>query len=92
MRKSLEEWKKRGLLKTLKRKRHILIGHILRHDGLMKTIVVGQVDGKRGKGRPGMCCIEQIIKDVREKKYVSMKRLTDRRAEWRSTSNQSSDC
>ena len=81
---------KRSLLKTLKRRRDNLIGHIMRHDGLMKTIVEGQVDGKRGKGI--MCYIEQIIKDVREKKYVNKKKLADRRAEWRAASNQSSDC
>ena len=60
----------------------------------MKTIVEGQVDGKRGKGRPPlcpMCYIGKIIKDVREKKYVSMKRLADRRVEWRASSNQTSD-
>ena len=83
---------KRSLLKTLKRRRDILIGHIMRHDGLMKTIIEGQVNGKRGKGRPRMCYIGQIIKDVGEKKYVSMKRLAERRAEWRAASNQSSDC
>ena len=27
-----------------------LVGHILRHDGLMKNIVEGQVLGKEGKG------------------------------------------
>ena len=51
----------------------------MRHDGLMKTVIEGQVDGKRSKGRSRMCYIGQIIKDVREKKYVSMKRLADRR-------------
>ena len=61
------------------------------HDGLMKTIIEGQVNGKRGKGRPRMYYIGQIIKDVREKKYVNMKRLADRRTEWRAPSNQSSD-
>ena len=60
--------------------------------GLMKKIIEGQVDGKRGKGRPRMCYLGQIIKDVGEKKYVSMKRLADRKAEWRAASNQSSDC
>ena len=52
---------KRSFLKTLKRRRDNLIGHIMRHDGLMKTIVKGLVDGKRGKGRPRMCYIGQII-------------------------------
>ena len=58
----------------------------------MKTIIEGQVDGERGKGRPRMCYIGQIIKNVREKKHVHVKRLADKRAEWRATSNQSSDC
>ena len=42
----------RSLLKALKKRRDNLIGHIMRHDGLMETIVEGIVDGKRGKGRP----------------------------------------
>ena len=61
----------------------------MRHDGLMKTIIKEQINGKRGKG---MCYIGKIIKDVGEKKYVSMKRLADRRVEWRAAANQSSDC
>ena len=79
---------KRSLLKILKRRRDNLIGHIMRHDGLMKTTVEGLEDGKRSKARPRMCYIGQIIKDVRKKKYVNMKRLADRRAEWRAASNQ----
>ena len=59
----------------------------MRHDGLMKTIVEGQVEGKKGKGRPRMSYIGQVIKDVKEKKYVSMKRLADRREKWRAASN-----
>ena len=70
---------KSSLLKTRKR-RDILIGHIMRHDGLMKTIIEGQVNDKRDKGMPRMCYIgRRIIKDVGEKKYVSVKRLADRR-------------
>ena len=61
----------------------------MRHDGLMKTIVEGQAEGKKGKGRPRMSYIGQVIKDVKEKKYVTMKRLADRREEWRAASNQS---
>ena len=37
---------KRSLLRTLRRRRDNLVGHIMRHDGLMKTIVEGQVEGK----------------------------------------------
>ena len=69
---------KRSILKTLSRRRDNLVGHILRHDGLMKPIVEGQVKGKKGKGRPQMSYIGQVIKDVKEKKYDAMKRLADR--------------
>ena len=75
-------------MKTLTRRRNNLIGHILRHDGLMKTIVEGQVEGKNGKGRPRTKYMEQVKKDVKEKKYVGVKRLADRRTEWRAASNQ----
>ena len=80
---------KRSLLKTLSRRRENLVGHILRHVGLFKTFVEGQMEGKMGKGRPRMSFIEQVIKDVKEKRYVAMKRLADRREEWRAASNQS---
>ena len=64
-------------------------GHILRHDGLMKTILEGQLEGKNGKGRPGTKYMEQVKKDVKEKKYAGVKRLVDRRIQWRAASNQS---
>ena len=43
---------KRSLLKTLKRRRDILIGHIMRHHGLMKTIIEGQVMAREVKEGP----------------------------------------
>ena len=61
----------------------------MRHDGLMKSIVEGQVKGKKGKGRPRISYVGQVIKDVKEKKYVAMKRLSEGREEWRAASNQS---
>ena len=57
----------------------------------MKTILQGQVDGKRGKRSPRLRLVGQIIKDVGEKKYVRMKRLAER-AELRAASKQSSVC
>ena len=57
---------KRSLLRTLSRRRDDLVGHIMRHDGLMKKIVEGQVEGKKGKGRPRMSYVGHHIKDVKE--------------------------
>ena len=56
---------KRSLMKTLRRRRKYLIGHILRYDGLMKTIVEGKVEGKNGKGRPRTKYMEQVKKDMK---------------------------
>ena len=67
---------KRSLLRTLSRERDNLVCHIMRHDGLMKTIVEGQVEGKTGKGLSRMSYIGQVMKDVKEKKYVAVKRLS----------------
>ena len=49
-----------------------LVGQIIRHDGLIKTIVEGQVEGKKGKGRLRMSYIGQVIKDVKERRNTSL--------------------
>ena len=61
----------------------------MRHDGLMKKIVEGQVEGKKGKGWPRMRYIGQVLKYVKEKNYVAMKRLADRKEEWIAVSSRS---
>ena len=68
---------KRSLLKSLSRRWDNLVGHIMRHDGLMKTTLEGQVVGKKGKGRTRMSYIGQVIKDLKAKKYIAMKRGAD---------------
>ena len=80
---------KRSLIKTLIKRRNNLIGHILRHDGLMKKTVEGQVEGKKGKERPRTKYMKQVKKDVQEKKYVDVKRLAGSRIKLRAESNQS---
>jgi hypothetical protein len=41
-----------------------MVGHILRHEGLIKTVLEGRVEGKNYRGRLRLEYIEQIIKDV----------------------------
>lgn len=41
-----------GLQKTLRKKKMELIGHIMRHDNLLKMIKAGMLRGKRCKGKP----------------------------------------
>jgi hypothetical protein len=74
---------KRSLWYYIVRKRVTMVGHILRHEGLMKTVLEGRVEGKNYRGRPRLEYIEQIIKEVGCKTYSEMKRTG-----WRAASYQ----
>jgi hypothetical protein len=82
---------KRVLWNNIVQRRDRLIGHLLRHEGLLKTVIEGTVEGKRCRGRPRLCFIQQIVSDVRCKNYTEMKQLTESRREWRASSNCSTD-
>jgi hypothetical protein len=55
---------KRSLWYHIVRRRVTLVGHILRHEGLMKTVLEGRVEGKHYRGRSRLEYIEQIIKEA----------------------------
>jgi hypothetical protein len=82
---------KRVLWNNTVKRRDRLIGHLLRHEGLLKTVTEGTVAGKRCRGRPRLSFIQQIVSDVTCKNYTEIKRLTDSRREWRAASNRSTD-
>jgi hypothetical protein len=65
-----------------------MVGHILRHDGLMKTVPEGRIENKNYRGRPRLEYIEQIIKDVECKTYSEIKRMVEDRTGWRAASYQ----
>jgi hypothetical protein len=78
-------------MNTLRRRRGRLIGHILRHNSLLKTVLEGEISGKNYRRRHRMKYIGQTMKDVKRKSYVGMKRLAENREVWRSAINQSFD-
>lgn len=80
---------KRCLWKTLTKRRDRLIGHVLRHEGLVSLAFEGGVWGKNGVGRPRLAYGKQIQIDVGCNNYVGMKRLAQDRVKWRAASNQS---
>ena len=80
---------KRTIWNTLQRRRDKMIGHILRPEGLTHLIVEGIAEGKRGRGRPRMSYLDQIIQDVGASNYREMKNLAQNRQRWRVVSNQS---
>jgi hypothetical protein len=82
---------KRVLWNNRVQRRDRLIGHLLRHEGLLKTVTEGTVEGKRCRGRPRLSFIQQIVSDVRCNNYTEMKRLSESRREWRAASNRFTD-
>ena len=80
---------KRSLWRNLTNRRHRLVGHILRHEGLVKMVLEGGVWGKNTVGRLRLEYSKQIQKDVGVSIYVEMKRLVQDRSAWRVASNQS---
>ena len=82
---------KRALWHNLTKRRDRLIGHILRHSGLVNMVLEGSVWGKNGRGRPRLEYDKQIQLDVGCGSYVEMKRLAQDRLAWRAASNQSTD-
>ena len=77
------------LWKTVKKRRDIWMGHILRHESLLHTIMEGLVEGKRARGRPRRKYISQIMQDLGCGSFTELKRLADNRTEWRTAANQS---
>jgi hypothetical protein len=42
----------RLLVKILKNRRHLWIGHIIRHNGFVVNVLEGEIPGKKAVGRP----------------------------------------
>lgn len=51
-------------MKSLKERRTKLIGHILRHNNLLKRIMEGMIEGKNVVGRHPLDYLQQIMRDV----------------------------
>ena len=82
---------RRKLWKQIQTRRDKMVGHILRHDSLLKTIIEGNIEGKNARGRPRLEYMTQIREDVGKSSYTAMKRMAQHRAEWRAAANQSKD-
>ena len=73
---------KQSLWRHSKKRRDRLVGHILRHEGLVHMGLKGSVWGKNGVGRPRLEYSKQIQRDVGCGSYVEMKRLAQDRLAW----------
>ncbi|KAF0765853.1 craniofacial development protein 2-like [Aphis craccivora] len=68
-----------------------MIGHLLRHESLSKTVIEGDVEGHIGRGRPRMEYMKQIIIGKGKNSYKELKELSNDRETWRTAANQSKD-
>ena len=71
---------KRLMVETRIRRKKNWIGHIMRGDGLMKEVMEGKMEGKRGPGRKRIGMIDDLIEKER---YGDMKRRAEDRQGWR---------
>jgi hypothetical protein len=69
----------RCLVESIVKRKKNWIGHVVRGDGLLKTVLEGRMEGKRPRGRPRM----GMIDDLKEGSYVAMKRRAEDREKWR---------
>jgi len=79
------------LWNNIVRRRNEWIGYIMRHDGLLKMIIEGKLEGKNRRGSQILEFIQQIIKDQECDSYFEMKRKADKKEEWRMAANQTTN-
>jgi len=59
--------------------KHNWLGHVLRHDGMLLTILEGRTMGKRQRGRRR---IKMIDNNAGNESYVKTKRKAEDRRQW----------
>ena len=74
---------KRTLSSSISERRSRWIGHTLRHDNLLSTIIEGTIEGKNRPGRPRREYIQQVIEDHGFSNYTELKRACHNRQDWK---------
>jgi hypothetical protein len=74
--KDVEE--ERSLIETIRKRQRNWMGHVLRHDSLLRTIIEGKMEGKKRRGRPRKMMLEWMM----DKDYQKLKEEARNRSEW----------
>jgi len=69
----------KSMLDTVQHCKFIRIGHILRHDSLLRDITEGRMKGKVTRGRKRL----QMLSDAISKSYEELKREVEDRSWWK---------
>jgi len=74
----------RSLLQVIKQRQANWIGHVLRHDCLLKTVLERKIEGKRPRGKPRRKMLDLLMEQEEKKiSYEELKRGAQSRVGWR---------
>ena len=76
----------RSLVHVIKQRQANWIGHVLRHDCLLKTVLEGKMNGKRTRGKPRRKMLDLLMEQEDKNKKISyeeLKRRAEHRTKWR---------
>ena len=71
---------KRSIVNTIRKRKKIWIGHIMRNPGLMRDVVEGRLEGKRPRGRKRMGMLDDLQSNM---SYGALKCKAEDRDDWR---------
>ncbi|KAI5739063.1 hypothetical protein M8J77_014529 [Diaphorina citri] len=74
---------RRQVMNNISARRAKWIGHNLRHEGMLLTLIEGMVEGTNQRGRPRKEYIRDVETDMGCQTYMELKRLAQNRNEWR---------
>jgi len=70
----------RSLMQVIKQRQANWIGHVLRHDCLLKTVQEGKMEGKRPRGKPRRKMLDLLMEQ--EDKKISYEELKKGAESW----------
>ena len=73
----------RCLVHVIKQRQANWIGHVLRHDCLLKTVLEGKMEGKRTRGKPRRKMLDLLMEqEDKQISYQELKRRAEDRIQW----------
>jgi len=74
----------RSLVYVIKQRQANWIGHVLRHDCLLKTVLEGKMEGRGPRGKPRRKMLDLLVEQEDKKiSYEELKRGAQSRVGWR---------